>query len=633
MKKYIFLLTVIMLGVFTACDYNDKNFPGYDDMSKPTNTSQYEYTIVNSDYATIIKGLLGNKNKADSVMAAQLESDKMFSNLAPAADLIPYALTSLYYSVDKGASANVTYQVKENRTTALGKLSTPNYTLTESHYQSVWGKEYVLALTPEKAPGVEIPKILTTDFPNAEEGDFKNVDFYYSEEEPVYDMVEVFYINETFEDYASGSGVAVDIPGWTNKDIKASLFWQCRAYGGNQYAQISANNSKAENDVWLITKEIDLSDAISPEFTFEVTAGYYNADCLTIHVSENFNGSEGGISSATWTDVTESFTLPKGPASGYGTLETAGTMDFAAYAGKKVYIAFHYVGNGIDNSATTTFQIDNVKVSEMKVAMSVESVKRTYAVFQFASGKWSAAPSSIIIIQPEDYTAMGMNYLNPSVAHNYIPQFLAQKFPYAQEETVKTVVYKSSNTANYADEYTLTNGQWALNSFIVTKTDQFVYSGADVAGWVFDPTLSVTMQKGKNATDDYMMIVNYVIEHYEAANPELINSYRDTEYYYGFNANYGNISWRESDRLRDKTFAALNTTEEKQAYLTERTAEGLEIYLSLKFPNATPQVSGIDVFALVTGAIYDGVSTVNYTFKLQCTGANPSKWKFVEIVQ
>ncbi len=626
MKKYIFLLSIVVAGLFTACDYNEKNFPGYEDLSKPVNIAKYDYTILPGDITIIVNALNAKKTPADSAMAKTLNADKMFSDAAPAATLVPYVLTNKFYSADKTSSANVTYQYKEGRSATLTKLSQPIYTLTTNDYKLVWGTNYVEALTPAKAPNTEIPKVLAADFPNAVEGDYKSVEYNYSTEEPTVSQVEVKYLSADFEGIASGTGVATALDGWINKDLKGSIFWQTRAFSGNQYSQVSANNSKTENEVWLISSAVDLKQAISPKFSFFVTAGYYNAACLSIMVSENFNGTETGIKTATWTDITNKFTLPTGPASGYGTLASAGEMDFKAYAGKKVYVAFKYVGNGIDNSASTTFQIDNVKISEVKSAMSVKSTVKQDAVYQFTSGKWAPAPSSIIIIQPSDYTTMGVTYLGTTTAVNYIPQYLSQKLPYAQEGAVYSVVYKSgSGNAYYADEYTFTGGNWKVNSFVETLTSQFVVSNT---GWVFDPTLYVTMQKGKNPTDDYMMMVLYVkTQPYYTANPALVSSYGDSEYYYGFSGNYGNISLRESDRIKDTTFPSSGSAAEKSAFFTQRTQEGLGIYLSLKFPTATPQVSGIDVYAFVTTNIYDGATTVTKVFKYQCIG--DKKWKYI----
>ena len=627
MKKYIYILFAALFLGLTACDYNERNFEGLDDMSKPSNVSRYEYKITPADITTIISALRANKNAADSAIANQLNADKMFSALAPAEQCVPYLLTSKYFTADKNSTANVTYEFKNGRTEYLAALSTPSFQLTEADYKKVWGNDFVSALTPDKDPAKEIPAILTANFPSTKNGNYKIVDYYFSAEEPEYDVVEVAYLLETFDEMTSGSGVAVAIPDWINKDTKAALFWQCRAYGGNQYAQVSSNNSKAENDVWMITKQVDLSTAIAPKFTFDYTSGYHNANCLTVLVSENFSGAEEDIATANWVDITDKFTYAHGTSSGYGTLTNAGEMDFSAYAGKKVYIAFHYVGEGVNNTASTTVQIDNIKLSEVKSAMSVASAQRTYAAYLFEGNKWAEAPS-IAVVQPEDYTEMGMNYLGTAIASNYLPQFLTKKFPYAQEETVKTVVFKSSNTANYADEYIMTEGKWVLNTFSETKTSQFVYS--DI-GWVFDPTLHVTMEKGKADTDDYMMVVNYVIDNQAKDNPRLINSYRDSEYYYGFSANYGNISLRQSDRMNDGTFAALTTDEQRAAYFEERTIQGLELYLSLKFPNQTTQVNGVDVYSIVTCAIYNGNSTNNNcVFKFKCV--SQGKWEYTETI-
>ncbi len=631
MKKYIFLLSVIITGLFTACDYNEKNFPGYDEMSKPTNVAKYEYTILPGDITTIVNALYAKKTPADSAMAKTLNTDKMFSDAAPAETLIPYVLKSKYYSADKTSSANVTYNFKQGRTDYLAKLSQPIYTLTTNDYKLVWGDDYVEALTPSKSPSVQIPIILAKDFPNAKEGDYKSVEYNYSLEEPTTNQVEFSYLSTDFEGIAAGTGVATAINGWINKDVKGSIFWQTRAFGGNQYSQVSANNSKTENEVWLISPKVDLAQAISPKFSFFVTAGYYNADCLTILISENFNGTESGISSATWTDVTNKFTLPTGPASGYGTLASAGDMDFKGYAGKKVYVAFKYTGNGIDNSKTTTFQIDNVKISELKTAKSVKNTIKQDGVFQFTSGKWATAPSNILIVQPADYTIMGVTYLTAATAPNYLPQYLSQKYPYAQQGTTYAVVYKSgTGNTYYADEYTFNAGKWAPNTFIETRIDQFVVSDS---GWVFDPTLYVTMKKGKAETDDYMILVNYVKTVIQPTNPtkysKIVNSYGDSEYYYGASGNFGNMSLRNADRLNDPDYAALTTDADKQAFLNKRVQEGLGVYLTLKYPTSTPQVSGIDVYAYVTTDIYNGASTTPTIFKYQCIEANPSKWQYI----
>ena len=627
-KNILFLITLISTLFFYSCNFNE-NFEGLDEMTKSTDVTTYEYTLTDADITSIVKSLNANKNATDSLTAKSLTADKAFSVNAPVSTSVPYLLKTMYYGANKGSAAKISYKFKNG--------SSAYYALTAADYTNIWGNSTVNSLTPAKSAASVVPGILKTKNPKASEGDVRIVEYQYSATEPTTNTVEIVSFNDDFEAYTAGSGIAVPNTMYVaNKDLVGKLFWQCRLFNNNKYAQASANNSGTANEIWMITNKIDLSGATdNASISFDVNAGYYNADCLSINVSENFDGTEAGIATATWTDITSSFTLPKVPASGYGVLTTTGKKDFKAFAGKKVYVAFKYTGNGNSATpplATTTFQLDNIKISYEKTATSVPATETRFAYFKLQSGTWTPVTKTIYQLTAEDYTSMGVTNLTTATAQNYVPTMLKMKYPYAQEGTSYLVVFKPTKTTNSADEYILKNGVWSPVSFVETKTDQFVFSGWDVSGWVFDPTLRVTMKKGKEATDDYMMIVNYVKEHFAAQYPTVVNAFGDAEYYYGAAAFYGNISLRESDRLKDPTYAALTTAEQKDKYLTDRTQEALAVYLSLKFPNAQPQVSGIDVYCFVTTAIYDGVTTTNYVYKYQRVDAEP-KWKFIERVK
>jgi len=627
MKKNIFLTAIITAMIFSSCDYM-KNFDNIDQLSKPTDISTYAYTITDADFSTMASALKSKKTASDSAIANLLSTNKVFSVNAPASVGIPYLLKTKYIGANKGSAAKVTYNYKAG---TMGY-----YTLTTSDYLSIWGIENVKALTPSKSPATILPALLSAKYPKAIEGDIKVLEYEYSTTEPTSSQVEVVSFSEDFEAYTAGSGILV--PTTTsfiaNKDVLGAVSWQCRTFSSNKYAQVTSNGSKADNEVWLITNKVDLSGVNNASFKFDVTDGYYNADCLTIQVSENYDGTEAGINTATWTNVTSNFTLPQSPASGYGTLATAGTMNFSEYAGKKVYIAFKYNGSAISVPVkTTTFQIDNIKIAYNKTATAVQTTQTQFSYYQFISGAWSLVNKSYYQLTASDYTDMGVSSLTATSAPNYIPALLKIKFPFAQENSSKVVAFKASNTANNADEYVLKSGVWAPASLIVAKTEQFVFTGWDVLGWIFDPTINVTMKSGLNATDDYMMLVNYVKDHQAVATPSLLGYYNTTleyEYYYGSSPYYGNISLRESDRLKDPSFAALTTAADKDAYMIQRTQEGLAVYLGLKYPDAQPQVSGIDVFCFVTTALYDGTTTMNYKYKFQRIDNNNFKWKYID---
>ena len=631
-KLLIFILSSIMIALtFSSCDYNEENFSGLDEMAAYKDVVNYEYTISESDFTTIISALRANKNAQDSATATLLSSSKIFSASAPASTLVPYVLKSKFYGATTGSAAKVTYQYKTG--------SYQYYLLAQADYKTIWQQDFIYALTPSKSPQSVLPGFLSQKFPAAKEGDIKILEYSYSSADPVTSEVQLQYFKEDFESYEAGSGKTIPASAGNsfilNKDFLGTRTWECRTYS-NKYAQVTSNASNSENQVWLITKQIDLTDANVPTLTFDVNVGFYNADCLSVLISENFDGTEAGVASATWTDVTSSFTLPQTPTINYGTLASAGTLELSAFKGKKINVAFKYTGDGRTDAnpkKTTTYQVDNVVISDTKTVSTVSETTTKFSYYIYQNGQWNFVNASFYQLVDEDYTSMGVATLNATTAPNYLPILLKIKFPFAQEGATKVVVYKTSATKNAADEYIYKSGVWSPISLIETRTEQFVFAGWENGGWIFDPTLRVTMKKGTNPTDDYMLVVNYVKDKYGTETPSLLGYYGtslQSEYYYGFAAYYGNISWRESDRAKDPTYAALTTAEEKQNYLVERTKEGLAVYLSLKFPDAQPKVSGVDLYCYVTTAIYNGVTTTNYVYKYQRVDGEPFGWKYIE---
>ena len=120
---------------------------------------------------------------------------------------------------------------------------------------------------------------------------------------------------------------------------------------------ISAYNSdESPMESWLISPAINLDATIEEEFSFKTRAGFYQGDALKVFVSSNFTGD---IESATWVLVNAE--LVDGPTSGYGgTFLSSGSINLSCLSGN-VFIAFKYLG--ADGVITTTFQIDNVRVT------------------------------------------------------------------------------------------------------------------------------------------------------------------------------------------------------------------------------------------------------------------------------
>ncbi len=153
-----------------------------------------------------------------------------------------------------------------------------------------------------------------------------------------------------------------ELNGWLNANVQGERYWNFKTRDSNNYAQASAYGATATNiEEWLVSPGINCS--VDKSFSFFVNVGYWKHNGLQVYVSTNFNGQASSLLTATWTDVTSSFTIPTAPTSGFGTLASAGTLDLSAYTGQIVYVLFKYTGDKTTN--TTTYQIDNVVVTDL----------------------------------------------------------------------------------------------------------------------------------------------------------------------------------------------------------------------------------------------------------------------------
>ena len=173
------------------------------------------------------------------------------------------------------------------------------------------------------------------------------------------DAVELPF-SQNFEEQSAGTGMAVNIEGWTNVNVNGGTrVWEVREFDNNKYAQTSAFNSN-ENpyEVWLVTPGLILPNGSTPTLTFTTNDGFNNGTALTVKISTNFSGD---VNAASWTNLNP--IISSGNTGGYGDDFTpSGDVDLSAYAGQVVYIAYQYLGGS--NGITTTYQIDDISVVE-----------------------------------------------------------------------------------------------------------------------------------------------------------------------------------------------------------------------------------------------------------------------------
>lgn len=163
--------------------------------------------------------------------------------------------------------------------------------------------------------------------------------------------------SEDFENIKNNSNLLE--AGWNNINSNGnSTVFKSKSSGGNRFMELSAyNTGESPLEVWLITPAINLDSTTSEQLSFDTNTGYDNGKVVNVYVATDFTGN---IRTATWTllDVA----LSEGPSTGYGSRFTSsGTVNIDCLQGN-VNVAFRY--RGADGGVTTTFRIDNFKITK-----------------------------------------------------------------------------------------------------------------------------------------------------------------------------------------------------------------------------------------------------------------------------
>lgn len=610
MNRNLLMPVAVSLILLSGCKYNDDNFEGLDDMTQPTNLMKIEYTLTDADYATISSNSTNKKIATDAGVSKDLENVKTNMYLTEkitGADYIPAFLLDKYYTADKGSSAKITYKYKEAMSSLLSEYASVKYLKpTDAEYKLVYGENAFAPYLNEKTEG-QMSKILNEKFKDAEKGTAVFVDYKLGE-----GQLENPLMWQNFE--ALPTGDLKELKGWFISST-GDTQWKVTSYDDNQYVQYSANGTKGACVGWMVTPAISVT--AGDYLAFDVTVGYYNASCLSVLISENFDGEN--VGTANWVDVTSDFSIPTKPTSGYGTFASAGKVPLSAYAGKKVYVAFKYEGDGA-NKKTTTYQIDNIMVGTSIPANSLSTP--TYAVKVYDGKNWKNKSNSVYVLTYADYGDMGQSkrYFTSDVpAVNYLPAYLSKMVAYPVDGDARVVVYRYYNGTDlkiYSDEYTYSaeKVRWELNTRIVDKTEQFVLSDGK---WNFDPSTVITLKaKGDAETSTfYQTIVDWVKEHYS----EYVTSYGNNEYYYGSSAYQNNFDFRP-DKWKVQNPAAYGTMsdDDLKKLMFERLPEAFLPALQSLYGDADV-VEGVDVIYTINFGIYDG-SDAQYTIKYKVTG-------------
>jgi len=298
--KIIFPAAVLAL-MFSACNFNEQNFPGYDAGVAPTNQFAYTDSITDADMVAFSKlALAYDTTHADSAATKLLATNKYFiDDQSPASRYIPLWLANKYKYGDVKSNVVVT---------------SPQYITSEGELQ-------------------------------------------YVKEKYIQDSSRVFHIynNEIFAE-----SFVTSIGNFTAVSVTGAQVWTWVAYKGVGYMKFSGYSlGNQDNEDWLISPPIDLSKRLGAYLRFDNTHKYGTVFSkeMTLWVTDNWDGSA-NPDTLNWVkkDFTRSLTNDY-------TYVNSGPIDLTEYAGKSnIRFAFRYLSNTIESCPT--WEIKNTQIIE-----------------------------------------------------------------------------------------------------------------------------------------------------------------------------------------------------------------------------------------------------------------------------
>lgn len=670
-SKIALMAGVALMGVGCQTDYfNEHYLPGYENGGAITDTKNFELVLSADDYAAIAKN---STNKAIAEEAgeeataalAAIGKNKYFANQDEAAAYVPAWLDASYPTYDNGSMALVTYTMAlDVPEEVLLMNAATEYTLTEEDYMAIWGseEEYASAVTPKTVNKLKNVLPIADD---ARAGEYVVVTYNYSAEEPATE--EPNQPEKPAEGYTSVLGTAVlddvvEVRGYISAvstqgpiltDATGSIILYkaadlglavgdevtvngtIRAYNcGFQFDYSKGDTTVEKTGTTTVTypEALDITGAYADELLTTRVANeyaYYAKMTGTASISGNyynFNipGAETAVGSVYGaTDEVKSWLADGMECTLYGyffSISKTGDPKVAKYI----------------NIIVTS--VEPVAAPEASTfALTVKSEKR-YAYFKFNGTGYEAA--NIVAVQPADYRNMGQNYdnfTNPA-QDNYLPKFLEESYPYAQEGDAKYVGYiRRANSVNAwcVEEYVF-SGVWTKTVYFAEKQDQFRKNEGE---WKVDRTLELDYTNTSSADTKafYQYCVNWVydfkdvpmgapardnagvilstdvvtIDGAKPAGNYWVSNYGNNEFYTGASAYYGNVDWRPSAVKSGFAAAGMGdlSDDEILAKLKENTAEVYAEVLHYMYPDVTS-----DDYKKVVIKVYCYGPNKNYSF-------------------
>ncbi|MCX4259157.1 MAG: hypothetical protein OSJ34_05495 [Muribaculaceae bacterium] len=476
----------IGLGSCGVNSWNDEMLDGFEpgtDYNNPT--TNVSYTLTESDYQTIAKLMEAiattDAEKAEAKAIATnlyLNSDGSF----PATTALPAFMQSPtfpYYLSDNGSWIDMVYaEASETDPTLAIIASASAYTVDKDGYQSAWGSkdDYIQAFTPAVSATDKIPALLKEKMTDAEKGQFCVVTYNIATEEPVFADAE--YVPVKF----NGGNVYI----FADNGIADGLL------GGNPdktYGYINNNdNVTIEADGTLSGGKAEnvykFTDVDGEFMTMQDAMGRY------LYMSGTFN-SFNVSDKADVKDDSYLWSVTDNNGDGTWTIKNKAMDKWMQYSTNySSWGAYNYASG--ENPALFYSDGENVLTANADPDASgrypiVNPTTRTVnAVYTYDGSKWYTA-SGIVVLNPEDYTAMGFSNNKLEDAELYLPSYLRNKLPYAQAGEEVYVVYNRNATALYVFD----GSSWSQNdNGLETVTGRYK---KDSGSWKFEKYIGKAM--------------------------------------------------------------------------------------------------------------------------------------------
>lgn len=578
------------IAIFSACDENSWNdkLDGFEEPKPGSKTETVEYTLTDADYtkiATKAPYTTYAKEHDQSEILALIGSNFSFSSEAEALEYIPIFLrdsTNNFFAMANGSAVKVTYDVAANIAADVKSINAgvETYNFTEEDYIDAYDsdEDYINAFCPAVPASRFIPRILKSEFPDAEAGDFAVVSYNQASENPIFgtigggdnprpewQMTSVLGTAQTGQSLdVRGIVTAINNRGFVLTDASGSILcYQASGFNTDNVAIGSQVSISAEVTAYGTALQFAITD---DSYSVEGIASYtYPAPKVVTGPEMDQAIARTGDFPAEYVTITAKASVGSYTnfiVDGAETAQGSGyqmTNDLKALFtdGETYQITGYFV-------SVSGGRYYNIVITDVKTAAAAASAPsrapvnevtytETNAVYRFDGSAWTV-PADVDILQHSDYVAMGQRYdnLSGTTPATVIPQYLAHKYPYAVEGETRTVVYlyyADQVSRHRAVQYEFNGSRW--DRLAGATTAQFVNQNG---WWKFNPSVVITLPYVRNADPTYtyyMGCVNWVFEHIgkEMGGTSLTDSpfidYRgNAEFYSGASAFYGNVDIR-----------------------------------------------------------------------------------------